>query len=70
LISSKGLQSSEYVMNDSPKRLTQLGRILSGFTRLRPGKGRSVLMYFVYALIDAFFWHFEFCLPDDSSGQI
>ena len=38
-------------MAEWPYRLTRLDRILGLFTRLRPGEGRSVLVFFSYALL-------------------
>jgi AAA family ATP:ADP antiporter len=38
-------------MADWPRRLTPFERFLGFFTRLRPGEGRSVLLYFTYALL-------------------
>ena len=38
-------------MADWPTRLTHLDRFLSRFTRLRPGEGRSVVVFFAYALL-------------------
>jgi AAA family ATP:ADP antiporter len=38
-------------MADWPYRLTRLDKLLSLFTRLRPGEGRSVLIFFLYALL-------------------
>jgi AAA family ATP:ADP antiporter len=38
-------------MSETPKRLTQLERFLGAFTRLRPGEGRSVVVFFIYALL-------------------
>jgi len=38
-------------MSESPQRLTRLDRFFGAFTRLRPGEGRSVVVYFVYALL-------------------
>lgn len=38
-------------MAEWPYRLTRLDRLLSLFTRLRPGEGRSVMVYFSYALL-------------------
>ena len=34
-----------------PSRLTPLDRFLSRFTQLRPGEGRSLVLFFVYALL-------------------
>ena len=38
-------------MGEWPKSLTRLDRFLSAFTRLRPGEGRSVGVFFAYALL-------------------
>ncbi|MEE4144781.1 MAG: putative Ig domain-containing protein, partial [Halieaceae bacterium] len=38
-------------MTEWPYRLTRLDRLLSLFTRLRPGEGRSVMIFFGYALL-------------------
>jgi AAA family ATP:ADP antiporter len=38
-------------MADWPLKLTRLDRLLSLFTRLRPGEGRSVMIFFSYALL-------------------
>ena len=38
-------------MSEWPKRLTRLDHFLSAFTRLRPGEGRSVGVFFAYALL-------------------
>jgi AAA family ATP:ADP antiporter len=38
-------------MADWPTRLTHLDRFLSRFTRLRPGEGHSVAVFFAYALL-------------------
>ncbi|MEH6583841.1 MAG: putative Ig domain-containing protein [Halioglobus sp.] len=38
-------------MTDWPNRLTPLDKLLGKFTRLRPGEGRSVAVFFAYALL-------------------
>jgi AAA family ATP:ADP antiporter len=38
-------------MTQWPRKLTPFDRFLTTFTRLRPGEGRSVLMFFTYALL-------------------
>ena len=38
-------------MQQWPRKLTPLDRFLTAFTRLRPGEGRSVLVFFTYALL-------------------
>ena len=38
-------------MADWPRKLTAFERFLGLFTRLRPGEGRSVLLFFTYALL-------------------
>ena len=38
-------------MQQWPRKLTPLDRFLAAFTRLRPGEGRSVLVFFTYALL-------------------
>jgi AAA family ATP:ADP antiporter len=38
-------------MGEWPKRLTRFDRFLGAFTRLRPGEGRSVVVFFTYALL-------------------
>ncbi len=38
-------------MSDWPDRLTRFDRFLGNFTRLRPGEGRSVVVFFAYALL-------------------
>jgi len=38
-------------MAEWPHKLTGLERFLGSFTRLRPGEGRSVLVFFTYALL-------------------
>lgn len=38
-------------MAEWPYKLTRLDRLLSPFTRLRPGEGRSVVIFFCYALL-------------------
>jgi AAA family ATP:ADP antiporter len=38
-------------MADWPTRLTPLDRLLARFTRLRPGEGRGVALFFLYALL-------------------
>lgn len=38
-------------MAHGPSRLTPLDRFLGRFTRLRPGEGRSVVLFFAYALL-------------------
>jgi AAA family ATP:ADP antiporter len=44
-------------MSESPKKLTQLERFLSAFTKVRPGEGRSVMVYFMYALLMMFSYY-------------
>ena len=38
-------------MAEWPHKLTRFERFLGSFTRLRPGEGRSVLLFFGYALL-------------------
>ena len=38
-------------MTQWPQRLTRLDRFLGSFTQLRPGEGRSVVLFFSYALL-------------------
>ena len=38
-------------MAEWPNRLTTLDRLLCLFTRFRPGEGRSVVVFFSYALL-------------------
>jgi len=38
-------------MTEWPKRLTRFDRFLGAFTRLRPGEGRSVAVFFAYAML-------------------
>ena len=38
-------------MQQWPHRLTRLDKFLGLFTRLRPGEGRSVVIFFSYALL-------------------
>lgn len=38
-------------MKEFPTSLTRLDHFLGAFTRLRPGEGRSVVVYFIYALL-------------------
>jgi AAA family ATP:ADP antiporter len=44
-------------MADWPTRLTPLDRFLGRFTRMRPGEGRSVALFFGYALLMMFSYY-------------
>jgi len=45
------VSNAEIAMSEWPNSPTRLDRLLSVFTRLRPGEGRGVMMFFTYALL-------------------